>query len=43
MREELGWIYTESYGRENLLCAYLAMPMFAGVAANTLFGGWTAS
>ncbi len=27
-------------GTQNLLCAYLALAVFAGLAANTLFGAW---
>jgi hypothetical protein len=31
---------TAGEGTQNLLCAYLAMAVFAGLAANTLFGAW---
>ncbi len=27
-------------GTQNLLCAYLAIAVFTGLAANTLFGAW---
>jgi hypothetical protein len=27
-------------GAQNLLCAYLAVAVFIGLAANTLFGAW---
>ena len=31
---------TAGEGTQNLLCAYLALAVFAGLAANTLFGAW---
>ena len=31
---------TAGEGAQNLLCAYLAMAVFAGLAANTLLGDW---
>jgi divalent metal cation (Fe/Co/Zn/Cd) transporter len=36
----LGSSATAGEGTQNLLCAYLAMAVFAGLAANTLFGAW---
>lgn len=36
----LGSAATAGEGTQNLLCAYLAMAVFAGLAANTLFGVW---
>jgi divalent metal cation (Fe/Co/Zn/Cd) transporter len=36
----LGSAATAGEGTQNLLCAYLAMSVFAGLAANTLFGAW---
>jgi divalent metal cation (Fe/Co/Zn/Cd) transporter len=36
----LGSPATAGEGTQNLLCAYLAMAVFAGLAANTLFGAW---
>ena len=36
----LGSAATAGEGSQNLLCAYLAMAVFAGLAANTLFGAW---
>ena len=36
----LGSAATAGEGTQNLLCAYLAMAVFAGLAANTLFGAW---
>ena len=36
----LGSVATAGEGTQNLLCAYLAMAVFAGLAANTLFGAW---
>ena len=38
--ERLGSSATTGEGVQNLLCAYLAMAVFAGLAANTLFGAW---
>lgn len=36
----LGSAATAGEGTQNLLCAYLAMAVFAGLAANTLLGVW---
>jgi divalent metal cation (Fe/Co/Zn/Cd) transporter len=36
----LGSPATAGKGTQNLLCAYLAIAVFAGLAANTLFGAW---
>ena len=36
----LGSPATAGEGTQNLLCAYLAMAVFIGLAANTLFGAW---
>jgi divalent metal cation (Fe/Co/Zn/Cd) transporter len=36
----LGSSATAGEGTQNLLCAYLAIAVFAGLAANTLFGMW---
>ena len=36
----LGSSATIGEGAQNLLCAYLAMAVFAGLAANTLLGAW---
>jgi divalent metal cation (Fe/Co/Zn/Cd) transporter len=36
----LGSAATAGEGTQNLLCAYLAIAVFAGLAANTLFGAW---
>jgi divalent metal cation (Fe/Co/Zn/Cd) transporter len=36
----LGSPATTGEGTQNLLCAYLALAVFAGLAANTLFGAW---
>ena len=36
----LGSPATAGEGTQNLLCAYLAMAVFAGLAANTLLGAW---
>jgi divalent metal cation (Fe/Co/Zn/Cd) transporter len=36
----LGSAATAGEGTQNLLCAYLAIAVFIGLAANTLFGGW---
>jgi len=36
----LGSSATAGEGIQNLLCAYLAMAVFAGLAANTLLGAW---
>jgi divalent metal cation (Fe/Co/Zn/Cd) transporter len=36
----LGSAATAGEGTQNLLCAYLAMAVFAGLAVNTLFGAW---
>ncbi|HEX8007794.1 MAG TPA: hypothetical protein VF482_15360 [Trebonia sp.] len=36
----LGSGATAGEGTQNLLCAYLAIAVFAGLAANTLFGAW---
>jgi divalent metal cation (Fe/Co/Zn/Cd) transporter len=36
----LGSAATAGEGTQNLLCAYLALAVFAGLAANTLLGAW---
>lgn len=36
----LGSSATAGEGTQNLLCAYLAIAVFAGLAANTLLGAW---
>jgi divalent metal cation (Fe/Co/Zn/Cd) transporter len=36
----LGSPATAGEGTQNLLCAYLALAVFAGLAGNTLFGAW---
>ena len=36
----LGSAATAGEGTQNLLCAYLALAVFAGLLANTLFGAW---
>jgi divalent metal cation (Fe/Co/Zn/Cd) transporter len=36
----LGSPATAGEGTQNLLCAYLAIAVFAGLAANTLWGAW---
>ncbi len=36
----LGSAATAGEGTQNLLCAYLAVAVFAGLAANTLWGAW---
>ena len=36
----LGSAATAGEGAQNLLCAYLAIAVFTGLAANTLFGAW---
>jgi divalent metal cation (Fe/Co/Zn/Cd) transporter len=36
----LGSAATTGEGTQNLLCAYLAMAVFAGLAVNTLWGAW---
>ena len=36
----LGSAATAGEGSQNLLCAYLAIAVFTGLAANTLFGAW---
>jgi divalent metal cation (Fe/Co/Zn/Cd) transporter len=36
----LGSSATTGEGQQNLLCAYLAIAVFAGLAGNTLFGAW---
>lgn len=36
----LGSAATAGEGTQNLLCAYLAIAVFAGLLANTLFGAW---
>ena len=36
----LGSPATAGEGTQNLLCAYLAVAVFAGLAANTLWGAW---
>jgi divalent metal cation (Fe/Co/Zn/Cd) transporter len=36
----LGSAATAAEGTQNLLCAYLALAVFAGLAANTLLGAW---
>ena len=36
----LGSAATAGEGTQNLLCAYLAIAVFTGLGANTLFGAW---
>jgi divalent metal cation (Fe/Co/Zn/Cd) transporter len=36
----LGWPATAGEGTQNLLCASLAVAVFAGLAVNTLWGAW---
>jgi divalent metal cation (Fe/Co/Zn/Cd) transporter len=36
----LGSPATAGEGTQNLLCAYLALAVFAGLAANTFLGAW---
>ena len=36
----LGSAATAGEGTQNLLCAYLAIAVFVGLAANTLLGAW---
>ena len=36
----LGSAATAGEGTQNLLCAYLAIAVFTGLVANTLFGAW---
>jgi divalent metal cation (Fe/Co/Zn/Cd) transporter len=36
----LGSVATAGEGTQNLLCAYLALAVLAGLLANTLFGAW---
>jgi divalent metal cation (Fe/Co/Zn/Cd) transporter len=38
--QRLGSAATAGEGRQNLLCAYLAAGVLAGLLANTLFGAW---
>lgn len=38
--EQLGSPATAGEGRQNLICAYLAVAVLAGLLANTLFGAW---
>ena len=38
--EQLGSAATAGEGRQNLICAYLASAVLAGLLANTLFGLW---
>jgi divalent metal cation (Fe/Co/Zn/Cd) transporter len=38
--EQLGSPATAGEGRQNLICAYLALAVLAGLLANTLFGVW---
>jgi divalent metal cation (Fe/Co/Zn/Cd) transporter len=38
--EQLGSAATAGEGRQNLICAYLAIAVLAGLLANTLFGIW---
>jgi divalent metal cation (Fe/Co/Zn/Cd) transporter len=38
--ERLGSAATAGEGRQNLICAYLALGVLAGLLANTLFGIW---
>jgi divalent metal cation (Fe/Co/Zn/Cd) transporter len=37
---ELGSAATAGEGAQNLLCAYLAIAVFAGLLANTVLGAW---
>jgi len=38
--EQLGSAATKSEGTQNMLCAYLALAVLAGLLGNTLFGAW---
>jgi divalent metal cation (Fe/Co/Zn/Cd) transporter len=38
--ERLNSLATSGEGRQNLICAYLAMAVLVGLLANTLFGTW---
>jgi divalent metal cation (Fe/Co/Zn/Cd) transporter len=38
--EQLGSSATAGEGRQNLICAYLALAVLAGLLANTLLGAW---
>jgi len=40
LAERLGSAATKGEGRQNLLCAYLAAALFAGLVGNALFGAW---
>jgi divalent metal cation (Fe/Co/Zn/Cd) transporter len=40
LANELGSAATAGEGRQNLICAYLACAVLAGLLANTLFGIW---
>ncbi len=38
--KRLGSLATAGEGRQNLLCAYMAVAVLTGLLANTLFGVW---
>ena len=38
--QQLNSLATAGEGRQNLICAYLAVGVLAGLLANTLFGAW---
>jgi hypothetical protein len=40
LEARLGSAATAGEGTQNLLCAYLAVAVLAGLLANTLFGAW---
>jgi divalent metal cation (Fe/Co/Zn/Cd) transporter len=40
LADELGSVATRGEGTQNLLCAYLAVAVLAGLAGNALFGLW---
>ena len=40
LADQLGSAATKGEGRQNMLCAYLAGALFAGLAGNALLGAW---
>lgn len=40
LADRLGSAATKGEGRQNMLCAYLAVALFLGLAGNALFGAW---
>jgi divalent metal cation (Fe/Co/Zn/Cd) transporter len=40
LADQMGSAATKGEGRQNMLCAYLAGALLAGLLANTLFGAW---